>query len=114
MLDYTMCFSQGRSTSIRPEFVTQDLPKEDDVHNPSSPRAPSSSDETEDSEHVRSPFPYAAQTIFSMGPVINILADARGPRSVNEAAKSELRTVWATSAVQYDELPLDMMWNNAK
>lgn len=109
-----MCFSQGRSTSIRPEFVTQDLPKEDDVHNPSCPRAPSSSDETEDSEHVRSPFPYAAQTIFSMGPVINILADARGPRSVNEAAKSELRTVWATSAVQYDELPLDMMWNNAK
>ena len=99
MLDYTVSFSQGRGTVIRPEQVSQSLPGQDDFIGPAEPR---------------SPFPYAAQTICALGPIVNLLSDARESRHMSEAAKHELRAACSRSAAQYDELPVDMMWNNAK
>jgi hypothetical protein len=101
--DYTVCLKEGRPTSIPPEAVTQELPLEDDIAALS-----------EGKPQLRSPFPFAAEMIFGFGRAISLLN--RNPmqpdNDQNDAAA--IQQMRARCAAQYDELPLDIMWNAAK
>ena len=103
LVDHTLAFSEGRLTSLRTEDITQELPREEDMH-PINVRQEFKSEKT-----LRSPFPFAAQMMYTVGPLINMLNVKQGhPASGTE---EEIHCVRARIASQYDQLPLDMIWN---
>ncbi|ORY23108.1 hypothetical protein BCR39DRAFT_549856 [Naematelia encephala] len=114
MLDYTLCFGERRATTIMPDAVTQDLPSEADLHPlPAQQEGVQSNTDEEPEEKLRSPFPYAAQTMFALGALHNLLL-AKGTNDNEEQTaaetKLELDAAWEKIARQYDALPLDMIW----
>lgn len=100
-----MSFAEGRPTSIRREEITQELPSEDDI---------SGSDISDQDKQLRSPFPFTAEMILTFGIGIDIYNQQPVPQDSDDARASVVRQMRAKSAAQYDELPLDMMWNAAK
>ena len=112
ILDYTLAFGDGRQTSIDPSEVTVTLPTEDDIH-----PAPTNGEEMEEgeSQHLRSPFGYVAETIFALGTLSNILnAEPIEGKFAEPQFMEQLRTLWTKIAIFYDELPLDMIWSGQK
>ncbi|ORY35076.1 hypothetical protein BCR39DRAFT_147419 [Naematelia encephala] len=104
VMDYSLSLVEGRRTSIRSEEITQELPREDDV-----PR----SDPDLNGGRLRSPFPFAAEMIMTFGPAIDIFNNQSTEKDDNREREASIRKLRAKVAAQYDELPLDMMWNAA-
>nr|XP_031857874.1 uncharacterized protein CI109_006746 [Kwoniella shandongensis]KAA5524946.1 hypothetical protein CI109_006746 [Kwoniella shandongensis] len=104
VMDYSLSFAEGRKTSIRSDEITQELPREDEM-----PRSGLDQDEG----RLRSPFPFAAEMIMTFGPAIDIFNDPSTNSAQQEQRAASIRELRARVAAQYDELPLDMMWNAA-
>lgn len=71
--------------------------------------------EEAESQHLRSPFPYVAETVFALGTLSNILnAEPIEDKFADTQFMDQLRSLWTKIALFYDELPLDMIWSGQK
>ncbi|ORX35689.1 fungal-specific transcription factor domain-domain-containing protein [Kockovaella imperatae] len=108
IFDTAISFQEGRPTTIDPSEVTVSLPTEDDVH-------PAHDDQEQDpgeSQHLRSPFPYVAETMFGLGSLSNLLNSVPIDDKFGEPEfMDQMKLIQHKIALFYDELPLDMIWS---
>ncbi|ORY26761.1 fungal-specific transcription factor domain-domain-containing protein [Naematelia encephala] len=105
--DYALCLMEGRTTSIPAHTITQDLPSEDDCSHTSETK-------TSSEELPRHPFPFVAQTMLTVGPLIDSL-NSGGDDNLGFDGRREqaLSDVCSRVAADYDELHIDVTWNAA-
>ena len=111
--DCTIAISDGVPTSINPAEVTARLPTEDDIHLTS---LEDDDAETPANTPLRSPFPYLARTLLTIGNVCNVINANVTPSGFGlvPEMRDEILGMIQKISVAYDETPLDMVWTGAK